>query len=235
MLDAVGQDLDRARDHGEHVVEVMGDAAGQLPDQFHLLRLEQLFFRGAFRGDVPDKGVDDVAVGAAQRRQRHLGEKFASVLVQQRRFVAPADGVARGLAQEAVDPLPVHGALRFRKHQLFHAPADRLGARPSHQRLGVRAPVEDDAGSVGLDEGIERTFDDGLRHSLAVGERLIGARLLRLRAGNPLASYPQAAACAEHCESDGKRDREHRRNRTTGQRRADDRRQHRVRSSSATK
>jgi hypothetical protein len=55
MLDAVGQDLDRAGDHGEHVVEVMGDAAGQLPDRFHLLRLEQLLFGGALCGDVPDE------------------------------------------------------------------------------------------------------------------------------------------------------------------------------------
>jgi hypothetical protein len=65
VLDAIGQDLDRARDHGEHVVEVMGDAAGQLSDRFHLLGLDQLLFGDAALGDVADEGVDDVAVAAA--------------------------------------------------------------------------------------------------------------------------------------------------------------------------
>ena len=184
MLDAVGQYFDRARDHGEHVVEVMGDAAGQLPDQFHFLRLDQLFFGGAFCRDVPDERVDDVTVIAAQRGERNLGEEFAAVLLQQRRFVSPADRVAFGLTQKLVEPLPVQDAQRFRKEKFFHAPADGLRARPPHQGLGVRAPVENDAGPVGLDKGIERVFDDGLRHSLAIGERLIGPRLLRLRAGN---------------------------------------------------
>ena len=31
-----------AEDHAQHVVEVMGHAAGQPPDRFHLLGLEQL-------------------------------------------------------------------------------------------------------------------------------------------------------------------------------------------------
>ena len=194
MLDAVGQDFDRARDHGEHVVEVMGDAAGQLPDRFHFLRLEQLFFGGAFCGDVPDERVDDVTVIAAQRRERNFGEEFAAVLLQQRRFVSPADGVAFGLTQETVDPLPVQDAQRFRKEKFFHAPADGFRARPSHQGLGVRAPVENDAGSIGLDEGIERVFDDGLRHFLAIGERLIGPRLRPLLRRQPPPRAPRAVA-----------------------------------------
>ena len=33
---------------------------------------------------------------------------------------------------------------------------------------------------VGLDEGIQRTFDDGLRHRLAVDQRLVGPPLLGL-------------------------------------------------------
>ena len=98
--------------------------------------------------------------------------------MQQRRFVAPAGGVAGGLAQEPVDPLPVHRALRLRKHQLVDADADRLRARPSHQRLGVRAPVEDDAEFIGLDKGVERAVDDRLRHLLAVDQRLVGPLLL---------------------------------------------------------
>ena len=84
VLDAVGQDFDRAGDDGEHVVEVMGDAAGQLPDRFHLLRLDQLLLGDALLGDVPDKGIDDVAVTAAQRRERDFDENLVAIPVQHR-------------------------------------------------------------------------------------------------------------------------------------------------------
>ena len=40
--DGVRQDLDGPGDDGENVVEVVGDAAGQLADGLHLLRLRQL-------------------------------------------------------------------------------------------------------------------------------------------------------------------------------------------------
>ena len=36
------QDAAAPEDHGQHVVEVVGDAAGELADRFHLLRLAQL-------------------------------------------------------------------------------------------------------------------------------------------------------------------------------------------------
>ena len=82
---------------------------------------------------------------------------------------------------------------------------------------------------VGLDEGIERAFDDGLRHFLAIGERLIGPRLLR-----SLASHRGLGCRGRWLEqnigdADGKRARERRRNPTTGQRCADDRHQRRAR------
>ena len=50
---AATQQLEAADDAGQHVVEVVGDAAGQLADRFHFLRLAQHFLvvaqlRGAF-------------------------------------------------------------------------------------------------------------------------------------------------------------------------------------------
>src|SRR5207237_1412470 len=79
--------------------EVVGDAAGQLPDRFHLLGPEELFPRRALFGDIPHECIDDEAVAAAQRSQRHLGNKFAAVLVQQERFVASTGAVGRSPAQ----------------------------------------------------------------------------------------------------------------------------------------
>ena len=44
VLDRLAEDFDGSGDHGENVVEVVGDAAGELTDRFHLLRLPDLGF-----------------------------------------------------------------------------------------------------------------------------------------------------------------------------------------------
>ena len=46
VLDRVAEDFDGAGDHGQDVVEVVGDAAGELADGFHLLRLPDLGLGG---------------------------------------------------------------------------------------------------------------------------------------------------------------------------------------------
>ena len=52
----VRQNSDRAGDDGEHIVEVVGDAAGQLADGIHLLRLPELGLGGLLLGQVaPDE------------------------------------------------------------------------------------------------------------------------------------------------------------------------------------
>ncbi len=69
------QQVERAHDNGQHIVEVVGDAAGQLPDRLHLLRLAQRIFgvlQGLglqlFGGDVAAVGIDGVAFGRAAPR-----------------------------------------------------------------------------------------------------------------------------------------------------------------------
>ena len=54
-----------AEDHHEHVVEVVGHAAGQTADGIHLLRLLQLLLQLGFKGNVTLDGnvVDDLAGG----------------------------------------------------------------------------------------------------------------------------------------------------------------------------
>jgi hypothetical protein len=46
------------QDHRQQVVEVVRDAAGELPDRIHLLRLAQLFFEAAAIVDVLQRAVD---------------------------------------------------------------------------------------------------------------------------------------------------------------------------------
>ena len=60
--DGIGQDVDRAGDGSEHVVEVMRDTAGQLTDRFHLLRLPQLLLGCELFGEILDKAIEHIAV-----------------------------------------------------------------------------------------------------------------------------------------------------------------------------
>ena len=76
----VGQDIDRAGDDGEHVVEVVRDAAGELADRLHLLRLPQLLFGRELLRDVAQEQVEDIAVAAAHAGHRHFHLDRPSVL-----------------------------------------------------------------------------------------------------------------------------------------------------------
>ena len=66
---AAAQEVGRRADDGQEVVEVVRDAAGQLADGFHLLRLAQRFLALAALGDVDRfrHRADDGAVLVAQR------------------------------------------------------------------------------------------------------------------------------------------------------------------------
>ena len=44
LLDAAGDEIVRAHDHAEHIVEVVRDAAGELAERLHFLRLPKLAF-----------------------------------------------------------------------------------------------------------------------------------------------------------------------------------------------
>jgi len=74
-VDAALQQFQAADDPGQHVVEVVRDAARQLADRLHLLRLAQLLLRPPQRlrrlllcRDMPPAGIDHVVLG-----RRHPG------------------------------------------------------------------------------------------------------------------------------------------------------------------
>ncbi len=60
------QQVEIAEDHGQEVVEVVGDPAGQLAHGLHLAGLGQLFFQGPAVGDV-QQGADDLLAGDGAR------------------------------------------------------------------------------------------------------------------------------------------------------------------------
>ena len=61
------QQIGEADDGGQHIVEVMRDAAGQLADRLHLLALRQLHFERLVLGLV--EGKDDEAASSLGRRR----------------------------------------------------------------------------------------------------------------------------------------------------------------------
>src|SRR2546426_1016071 len=63
----VQQQLRRAQDGGEQVVEVVGDAARQLPHGFHLLRLAQLLLELALRAHITGEHESGAAAGELER------------------------------------------------------------------------------------------------------------------------------------------------------------------------
>ncbi len=61
VLDRLAEDFDGSGDHGENVVEVVGDAAGELTDGFHLLRLPDLRLGGLDLLKTLDHGLGAAA------------------------------------------------------------------------------------------------------------------------------------------------------------------------------
>ncbi len=173
VLHGVGEDLDRARDHGEHVVEFVRDAAGELADRLHLLGLDELLLGGALLGDVLDEIVDDGAPAELESRARRLDQDLVAVPVQQRRFEPDADWRIRQLRQKPHHALSEAVAERLGDEEVDDVGAERLLARPSGQGLGLDTPFQDDAVRIGLNEGVERGLDDGLGH-LCAGLGLLG-------------------------------------------------------------
>ena len=68
VLDRVGEDLDRSGDHGQDIVEVVRDAAGELAERFHLLGLPDAVLRRDRSVRSRDEPVEHHAVAAPQAR-----------------------------------------------------------------------------------------------------------------------------------------------------------------------
>ncbi len=138
------EQLQAAREHRQQVVEVVRDAAGQLAERFHLLRLAQrrlgvpqpLLIAQAL-GDVVDElvGADAVAVAIPQRVETHLvGAPVA-------RRIAELFDRRELLAGQRPAPHRLHGALMvgLRRQQVEHVVADpRTNAEDALELVGRR-------------------------------------------------------------------------------------------------
>ena len=72
-LDGVGQDFDRSGDHGQDVVEVVRDAAGELAHGLHLFGLPDPLLGGNSVGKIADERIENEAIARPQRGDAQLG------------------------------------------------------------------------------------------------------------------------------------------------------------------
>ena len=118
LADAHREQIQTADDAGEQVVEIMSQAAGELADRFHLLRLAQLLFqqRLGLRG-VPFPG--DVAPGAGEailfgvHRQRPGQPAPAAVRRQDAIFHPRRQAAAAQFVQRHQHPRQIVGMDEF--------------------------------------------------------------------------------------------------------------------------
>ena len=73
------QQVGRAHDAHQDVVEVVRDAAGEAADRFELLRLPQLFLERAPLGDVAEEPGDHGAAVGADPRDRQFDRELGAV------------------------------------------------------------------------------------------------------------------------------------------------------------
>ena len=98
--------LQAAADAGQQIVEVVREAAGQLADGFHLLRLAKLLLDRALLGQVArDLGeADQLARVVADRIDDHASPEPRAVLAHPPAFGFEAALARGGLQRDARDP-----------------------------------------------------------------------------------------------------------------------------------
>jgi hypothetical protein len=144
-----GQELGRADDAGEQVVELVGDATRQAADGVHLDRLQLLLFQaagdaGAIAGGQQEKAASVVieaaahdlpgASGAARPHHLRLHARGARVVLQR--------------AQHALHARTIRG-----RHHVHQVDAGQVAARPQHFLRRVRR-IDDSTASIHDDHGI---------------------------------------------------------------------------------
>ncbi|MGY3122031.1 hypothetical protein ACVWXQ_005968 [Bradyrhizobium sp. S3.14.4] len=102
--------------------------------------------------------LNSYAVATANRELAAAVERLAVLGLEEARE-AGLDPLPLALGDDEVDPIP----------------AQRFVAPPAEQLLGPRAPVQDGAALVGLDEGVERGLNDIAREQLAFAQGLFRA------------------------------------------------------------
>src|SRR5205085_11502452 len=165
-------------DDGEDVVEVVGDAAGELADRLHLLGVPDAVFRRDPAGEIADEAVEHDAVAALQRRDRKLDLELLAAAPQRLDLQPPSEEPAVTGVQEVFESGAMRLAALLWNDHVDELLSDRLAARPAEDLLGLAVPIGDNACFVHLHEGVQRGFDDSAGKLLALAQGLLDPQRL---------------------------------------------------------
>src|SRR5262245_10099781 len=171
--DGFGQNLDCSGDDGEDVVEVVGDAASELADRFHLLGMADSVFRRDPVGEITDEAVEHDAVAPLQLGDGKLDLDLLTVAPQGLDFQTLSEDPAFAGEQKMFEAGAVRGAVPLRHDQFDELLSDRVAARPAEDLFRPAVPVRDAAPLVHLHEGVQRRFDDAARKLFAFAQGLL--------------------------------------------------------------
>src|SRR5438094_790867 len=119
---AVQQQLGRPQDGREQVVEVVGDAARQLPHGFHLLRLAQLLLELALRAHITGQHEPGAAAGELERPRDEIHVESLAL------FGPVTDSGAHGTVGGPLCQLFVEPGLLLRRANITKRELQELGS-----------------------------------------------------------------------------------------------------------
>ena len=166
----------------------MRDAAGELADRLHLLRLAQLALELAAlalglaaRGDVAQVADVDVAVGRGGDADRELDRELAAVGAHRGRLDQAADerALRRSCANRAQAVVVAARAGARDDHVGEQAAEHRRSRRWPKHALGGGVELDDAAFAVHADDAVERRLDGRAQARLAALQLALALRAAR--------------------------------------------------------
>src|SRR3984893_4815110 len=154
------QHLEIAGDHGQKVVEVVGDTASELSNGLHLLRLPEILLHFDARRQVSDEAGEDMGPAKRHLADREVHRKDRAVLAPRLDFGADADDVLLADPQVWRQVAVMVLAMR-RGHEHLEIAADHFTGSVAKQFFCGFAEGLDDATLIDRDNRVGGGIENG--------------------------------------------------------------------------
>ena len=159
VLQGIVDQLRIAEDDRQEVVEVMGDAAGELADRFHLLRVAQLLLGGLALAGVADRPDENPAAAEVELADAEVDRKHRAVAAQALQLAHAADD-PRFAGGEVVRQLRTVSVAVLFWHQPCDVGADQLRFGEAERAFDRRIGAFDRAVLVDADDAVDGIVED---------------------------------------------------------------------------